>query len=140
NPASGSTFPKMIPREAFPAAPDQEMVEWHETVSQRLEQDAQAKLNTAAVPPPTNHSEAFYNRSSSIDSDNTAESPDYFSRQAPHSARGHPNRGPRNVSYEERQAASLAGSRRASTVPEEPRRATGRFEERDPYGFDNTRL
>lgn len=137
NPAGGGTFPKVIPREAFPAAPDPEMVEWHDTVSQRLEQDAAAKLNTAAVPPPTSRSEAFHHQSSSIDSDNSPESPDYFSRRAQHSVKG---RGPRNAPYEERQTNSLPGSRRPSTVAEEPRRPKGRFDERDSYSFDNTRL
>ncbi|KAK2756127.1 hypothetical protein FQN54_005535 [Arachnomyces sp. PD_36] len=141
NPAGGGTFPKVIPREAFPAAPDPEMVEWHETVSQRLEQDAQAKLNTAAVPPPTNRSEPFHHHSSSIDSsDNPPESPDYFSHPPPQSVKGRNARGSRNPQYEERQASSLPGSRRPSTVAEEPRRPTGRFDARESYSYDNTRL
>ncbi|KAE8375545.1 hypothetical protein BDV26DRAFT_12650 [Aspergillus bertholletiae] len=36
---NGGTFPKVIPREAFPAEPDLEMVQWHEEVSRRFELD-----------------------------------------------------------------------------------------------------
>lgn len=39
NQDDGSTFPKAIPRDAFPAEPDSEMVQWHEEVSRRLEYD-----------------------------------------------------------------------------------------------------
>lgn len=36
---SGGIFPKVIPRDAFPEAPDQDMVQWHEAVSQKLEKE-----------------------------------------------------------------------------------------------------
>ncbi|KAL4762301.1 uncharacterized protein BDW70DRAFT_30680 [Aspergillus foveolatus] len=36
---NGTLFPKTIPREAFPAEPDPEMIQWHETVSQKFEFD-----------------------------------------------------------------------------------------------------
>ncbi|KAH8690046.1 hypothetical protein BGW36DRAFT_66697 [Talaromyces proteolyticus] len=36
---TGGTFPKVIPREAFPESPDQAMLQWHEKVSRRLEKD-----------------------------------------------------------------------------------------------------
>ncbi|KAL4943482.1 hypothetical protein BDV06DRAFT_211050 [Aspergillus oleicola] len=36
---NGTLFPKSIPREAFPAEPDPEMIQWHETVSQKFEFD-----------------------------------------------------------------------------------------------------
>ncbi|KKK21620.1 hypothetical protein ARAM_006736 [Aspergillus rambellii] len=36
---AGTPFPKSIPREAFPAQPDPEMIQWHETVSQQFEFD-----------------------------------------------------------------------------------------------------
>ncbi|OKL63532.1 hypothetical protein UA08_01205 [Talaromyces atroroseus] len=39
NPSTGGTFPKVIPRDAFPEAPDKDMVQWHEIVSQRLEKE-----------------------------------------------------------------------------------------------------
>ncbi|EFW17036.1 conserved hypothetical protein [Coccidioides posadasii str. Silveira] len=39
NPATGEVFPKEIPRSVFPSGPDPEIVQWHESVTQRLEQD-----------------------------------------------------------------------------------------------------
>ncbi|RAO65223.1 uncharacterized protein BHQ10_001235 [Talaromyces amestolkiae] len=47
----GGTFPKVIPREAFPQAPDKDMVEWHENVSKRLQQD-HADQNSSRRSPP----------------------------------------------------------------------------------------
>ncbi|KAL1964555.1 hypothetical protein VTN77DRAFT_6852 [Rasamsonia byssochlamydoides] len=47
---NGGTFPKVIPREAFPAAPDLEMVEWHEKVSRCLERDYQTWHNRRHSP------------------------------------------------------------------------------------------
>lgn len=35
----GCSFPRSIPRDAFPSEPDAEMVQWHEEVSRRLEYD-----------------------------------------------------------------------------------------------------
>lgn len=40
---NGGFFPKVIPREAFPAIPDPEMVEWHENVTQQLEREYQKR-------------------------------------------------------------------------------------------------
>ncbi|PYH43608.1 uncharacterized protein BP01DRAFT_358324 [Aspergillus saccharolyticus JOP 1030-1] len=48
---NGGTFPKTIPREAFPESPDREMVEWHETVSRRFEMDYVKKNILRASPP-----------------------------------------------------------------------------------------
>ncbi|RAL11923.1 uncharacterized protein BO97DRAFT_425221 [Aspergillus homomorphus CBS 101889] len=48
---NGGTFPKTIPREAFPESPDPEMVEWHETVSRRFEMDYVKKNILRASPP-----------------------------------------------------------------------------------------
>ncbi|PYH86881.1 hypothetical protein BO82DRAFT_53177 [Aspergillus uvarum CBS 121591] len=48
---SGGTFPKTIPRGAFPKSPDPEMVEWHETVSRRFEMDYVKKNILRASPP-----------------------------------------------------------------------------------------
>lgn len=47
---NGGTFPKTIPRDAFPPTPDPEMVEWHERVSQRLERDYQHVHSPYAAP------------------------------------------------------------------------------------------
>jgi hypothetical protein len=42
NPSTGTLFPKDIPRSAFPAGPDPEMVQWHDTVGTRLEREYKA--------------------------------------------------------------------------------------------------
>ena len=42
NPSTGRVFPKDIPRNVFPAEPDDEMVKWHDTVGKRLEQEYEA--------------------------------------------------------------------------------------------------
>lgn len=47
----GGTFPKVIPREAFPLAPDKDMVEWHENVSKRLQQDHADQRSSRRSPP-----------------------------------------------------------------------------------------
>lgn len=41
DPATGLTFPKVLPRDCFPAQPDTGMVAWYEGVSERLRKDAE---------------------------------------------------------------------------------------------------
>ncbi|KAF1981930.1 hypothetical protein K402DRAFT_341399 [Aulographum hederae CBS 113979] len=41
DPADGKPFPKMLPKEAFPERPDQAMVEWYDSVSERLRREAE---------------------------------------------------------------------------------------------------
>ncbi|KAJ5876318.1 uncharacterized protein N7529_001902 [Penicillium soppii] len=48
--SDGHPFPKTIPRDAFPAKPDKEMLEWHEGVSRRLEHDYVARHAKRASP------------------------------------------------------------------------------------------
>ncbi|PKX90351.1 uncharacterized protein P174DRAFT_497116 [Aspergillus novofumigatus IBT 16806] len=48
---NGGTFPKTIPRDAFPSEPDPEMVEWHEGVSRRFEFDYWRKNVLRPSPP-----------------------------------------------------------------------------------------
>ncbi|KAF7114044.1 hypothetical protein CNMCM5793_007024 [Aspergillus hiratsukae] len=48
---NGGTFPKTIPRDAFPSEPDPEMVEWHEGVSRRFEFDYWRKNVLRSSPP-----------------------------------------------------------------------------------------
>ncbi|KAL4783437.1 major facilitator superfamily domain-containing protein [Aspergillus varians] len=52
---NGTVFPKTLPREAFPAEPDPEMIQWHETVSQKFEFDYWKK-NRPGPSPYHNHS------------------------------------------------------------------------------------
>ncbi|KAL5334870.1 hypothetical protein BJX70DRAFT_402171 [Aspergillus crustosus] len=54
NPSNGTLFPKTIPREAFPAEPDPEMIQWHETVSQKFEFDYWKKNLLRSSPPTSN--------------------------------------------------------------------------------------
>ncbi|CEJ55058.1 hypothetical protein PMG11_01336 [Penicillium brasilianum] len=49
--AKGETFPKSIPRDAFPSEPDPEMLQWHEGVAKRLEYDY-VKRNAHRASPP----------------------------------------------------------------------------------------
>ncbi|KAJ5121060.1 uncharacterized protein N7515_009021 [Penicillium bovifimosum] len=49
--ANGVIFPKTIPRDAFPSEPDPEMLQWHEGVSRRLEQDFVKRHTKRASPP-----------------------------------------------------------------------------------------
>ncbi|KAB8238731.1 uncharacterized protein BDW43DRAFT_259600 [Aspergillus alliaceus] len=48
---NGGIFPKLIPRSAFPAEPDPEMVRWHEEVSRRFELDYWKKNILRSSPP-----------------------------------------------------------------------------------------
>lgn len=52
NPADGLAFPSILPKEALPSQPDAEMVEWHESVSERLMLEAQASAARAMPPRP----------------------------------------------------------------------------------------
>ncbi|KAJ9200456.1 hypothetical protein DTO164E3_4031 [Paecilomyces variotii] len=56
---NGGFFPKMIPREAFPAHPDPDMVAWHESVGRRLEDDYQ-KSKSSRQPSPEASARNFY--------------------------------------------------------------------------------
>ncbi|GLI82143.1 hypothetical protein PoHVEF18_010544 [Penicillium ochrochloron] len=49
--AKGETFPKNIPRDAFPSEPDPEMLQWHEGVAKRLEYDYVQRNVHRASPP-----------------------------------------------------------------------------------------
>ncbi|KAF2434790.1 hypothetical protein EJ08DRAFT_581592, partial [Tothia fuscella] len=42
DPETGKPFPKILPKEAFPEKPDQAMLDWYESVSERLMADAEA--------------------------------------------------------------------------------------------------
>ncbi|KAJ5975045.1 hypothetical protein N7481_008752 [Penicillium waksmanii] len=49
--AKGDTFPKDIPRDAFPSEPDPEMLQWHEGVCRKLEYDFVKRQAYRASPP-----------------------------------------------------------------------------------------
>ncbi|KAK8215725.1 hypothetical protein IWZ01DRAFT_175896 [Phyllosticta capitalensis] len=50
DPATSKIFPKLLPKEAFPEKPDDDMLTWYENVSKRLRQEAERAAK--AVEPP----------------------------------------------------------------------------------------
>ncbi|KAF2236422.1 hypothetical protein EV356DRAFT_443354, partial [Viridothelium virens] len=42
DPANGKVFPKLLPPECLPTTPDEDMLTWYDSVSQRLQADAEA--------------------------------------------------------------------------------------------------
>lgn len=52
NPADGTPFPSILPKESLPCQPDMEMVEWHENVAEKLMLEAQASAARAMPPRP----------------------------------------------------------------------------------------
>lgn len=40
DPATGNTFPKLLPKQSFPNAPDQDMIRWYEDVGEKLRKEA----------------------------------------------------------------------------------------------------
>jgi hypothetical protein len=49
DPETGSVFPKLLPKAAFPEKPDQAMLDWYESVSERLRIEAERVPLTDAV-------------------------------------------------------------------------------------------
>ena len=52
NPSDGEPFPSHLPREALPSKPDAQMVEWHDSVSEKLMLEAQASSMRNMPPRP----------------------------------------------------------------------------------------
>ncbi|KAL9124587.1 MAG: hypothetical protein Q9217_006092 [Psora testacea] len=52
NPTDGEPFPSILPRDALPSKPDQEMSEWHDAVSEKLMLEAQASQDRNLPPRP----------------------------------------------------------------------------------------
>ncbi|KAI9830550.1 MAG: hypothetical protein M1819_005508 [Sarea resinae] len=44
DPSTGETFPKILPKEAFPERPDEDVVGWHDQVTDRLRKEAQRAM------------------------------------------------------------------------------------------------
>ncbi|KAJ5144598.1 hypothetical protein N7448_001990 [Penicillium atrosanguineum] len=74
--AQGQTFPKEIPRDAFPSEPDPEMMQWHEGVCRRLEYDF-VKRNVQHNSPPNFGAYPHYHFSGK---DPLPDEEDYFAR------------------------------------------------------------
>ncbi|CAF9938419.1 MAG: hypothetical protein ALECFALPRED_007688 [Alectoria fallacina] len=52
NPVDGAPFPSILPKESLPCQPDMVMVEWHESVAEKLMLEAQASAARAMPPRP----------------------------------------------------------------------------------------
>ncbi|KAL3494342.1 major facilitator superfamily domain-containing protein [Aspergillus germanicus] len=85
---NGTLFPKTIPREAFPAEPDPEMIQWHETVSQKFEFDYWKKNLLRSSPPSFGSYHDHFNQK---DAPTPAKEEEFAQNQQQHHA-GHPNR------------------------------------------------
>lgn len=90
NPSDGSSFPKLLPKEALPTQPDMEMVEWHESVSDRLRLEAQAS-RVPNLPVALSDCEAESSIASSIDEQSIISAAGYSSNQNPCSSVRLPN-------------------------------------------------
>ncbi|KAF2756285.1 hypothetical protein EJ05DRAFT_512810 [Pseudovirgaria hyperparasitica] len=51
DPATGAAFPKLLPKQAFPSEPDEDMISWYEDVSEKLRKDALAEQRAAQQQP-----------------------------------------------------------------------------------------
>ncbi|KAH7032321.1 hypothetical protein B0J12DRAFT_302129 [Macrophomina phaseolina] len=65
DPGTGKVFPKLLPKESFPEKPDEDMLRWYESVSNRLRQECEAeeeKQQRTRPPrpgPPGDHGDRF---------------------------------------------------------------------------------
>ncbi|KAL1953932.1 hypothetical protein VTO42DRAFT_2010 [Malbranchea cinnamomea] len=88
NPITGTVFPKDIPRDAFPAEPDAEMVQWHETVGKRLELEYEAsRVRKASAPQDSRRPGHPSNPQPAHLSDKVHAEHDYFSQDHSYSSR-----------------------------------------------------
>jgi hypothetical protein len=55
HPITGQVFPKVLPREAFPERPDEEMTQWYTSVAEKLEREAQAEQEGVHTEQPREH-------------------------------------------------------------------------------------
>ncbi|KAI9872270.1 MAG: hypothetical protein M1830_001844 [Pleopsidium flavum] len=94
NPAVGDVFPKVLPREAFPLVPDEEMTRWHEGVCKMLKQEADSE-QAKPVSDPDSHSRPGgphdRSRKSMIEGRVAVDDiPDYFSNMPRRNHEGRP--------------------------------------------------
>lgn len=52
DPGTGKVFPKLLPKESFPEKPDEDMLRWYESVSNRLRQECEAEEEQQHRPRP----------------------------------------------------------------------------------------
>jgi hypothetical protein len=108
-PPSGSvTFPKVLPREAFPTSPDKEMVKWHDSVGERMAREATTwRLKASPHQSPFDRPSGLHRVNSN---DDHMENSDYFSRST---ARPNANRPSRPHRANSQEAAYAQGRRRS---------------------------
>ncbi|KAL9617067.1 MAG: hypothetical protein Q9160_008140 [Pyrenula sp. 1 TL-2023] len=110
NPKTGVTFPKTIPRDAFPEKPDDEMCRWHNMMGRRLEQES--KRIQAASPMLSPRGD----RTSGHEARN-AET-EYFPRSPNRAQHKHrPSRPSRSSSHDQRKTSN--SSSRRSSLPDQ---------------------
>ncbi|KAK4692343.1 hypothetical protein P7C71_g4841, partial [Lecanoromycetidae sp. Uapishka_2] len=100
NPVDGAPFPSLLPKEALPNEPDPDMLEWHQSVSEKLKLEAQASASRNLPPRPQmalSDNDVASSRDSSVDSHFVTSMTGYFAGpQAPHRAQTFPNSPPLN--------------------------------------------
>lgn len=105
---TGVTFPKTIPREAFPEKADDEMCRWHQMIGRRLEQDFNTRRIKAASP--------LYSPRGERTSGHEGQSAegDYFPRSPNHGQHKHrPSRPSRSSSHDQRKTSHSSTRRRS---------------------------
>ncbi|MCJ1362407.1 hypothetical protein MMC16_001510 [Acarospora aff. strigata] len=132
----GEGFPKVLPREAFPASPDEDMTRWHERVCELLKSEAETEQEKSASGADDHHHAADVRDSSSeprIDGRVPVDDiPDYFS----HSHRQH-REGRREVAHVSpgfRQPVQRPAGDHKSYHSRSPSH-TEHSHRRDPYSF-----
>lgn len=85
NPSDGGSFPKLLPKGALPSQPDMEMVEWHESVSDKLRLEAHTS-QVPNLPVALSDCGAESSIASSIDDQSIADTAGRFSNPHPRSS------------------------------------------------------
>lgn len=109
NPLTGATFPRSIPREAFPEKADEDVCKWHKMISRRLEQDFNTRRIKAASPLYSPRGE----RTSGHEG-HGAEGSDYFPRSPNHLQHKHRPVPPSRSSSHDQRKTSHSSTRRRS--------------------------
>lgn len=98
NPVDGALFPSILPKEALPNQPDPDMLEWHQSVSEKLMLEAQASASRSLPPRPQmalSDIDLESSRDSSVDSQFVTSMAGYFAGpRASHRAQTFPNTPP----------------------------------------------
>ncbi|WEW58997.1 hypothetical protein PRK78_004465 [Emydomyces testavorans] len=99
NPATGEVFPKDIPRSVFPTEPDPEIVQWHDTVSKKLEHDFWANRTGIFPTQSASPDHGPHQHPTNLNDPSGHGASDYFSQRHT-STRSHPDLPPHKASRE----------------------------------------